>query len=194
MSQRLSGSGANRTKPAGANDDAGGLGRNGEAKLDVGDHVSSAIGLSDEVLVHGMAGDVVAAAGAQQEMRLGDLGSAADVERHPERLRTGVDRGDLGAIFDLDAARRQMIAQDLLGPPLRLAALELVPAANSAEIRVHDRPHARAHELTVLDVHAGVEERLDQARPVDDVEHRRLERGARASHDAARASFRRCAA
>ena len=108
----------------------------------------------------------------------GDLGAAADVERHPERLRTRIDRGDLGAIFDLDAARRQMIAQDLLGPPLRLAALELVPAADSAEIRVHDRPHARAHELTVLDVHAGVEERLDQARSLDDVEHRRLERGA----------------
>src|ERR1700728_4555369 len=110
-------------------------------------------------------------------MRLGDLGAAADVERHPERLRTGVDRGDLGAIFDLDAARRQMIAQDLLGPPLRLAALELVPAADSAEIRVHDRPHARAHELTVLDVHPALEERFDQARPVDDIEHRRLEGG-----------------
>ena len=50
---------------SGANDDAGGLGRNGEAKLDVGDHVSSAIGLADEVLVHGMAGDVMGAAGAQ---------------------------------------------------------------------------------------------------------------------------------
>ena len=110
-------------------------------------------------------------------MRPGDLGAAADVERHSERLRTGVDRGDLGAIFDLDAARRQMIAQDLLGPPLRLAALELVPAADSAEIRVHDRPHARAHELAVLDVHPALEERLDQARPVDDVEHRRLEGG-----------------
>ena len=71
-----------------------------------------------------------------------------------------------------------MIAQDLLGLPLRLAALELVPAANSAEVRAHDLPHARTHEFTVLDVHAGAEERLDQPGPVDDVEHRRLERGA----------------
>ena len=63
------------------------------------------------------------------------------------------------------------------GPPLRLAALELVPAADAAEIRARDLPHARPHELAVLDVHAGAEERLDQASAFDDVEHRRLEGG-----------------
>ena len=123
-----------------------------------------------------MASDVVRAAGAQEVARLHDLRSAAGGQRDPERLRAGLDRGDLSAIFDLDAAGRQMIAQDLLGSPLRLAALEFMPAANSAKVRVHDPPHARTHELTVLDVHAGAEERLDHARPIDDVEHRRLER------------------
>ena len=45
----------------GADNDADGLGRNGEANLDVGDHISPAIGLADEMLVHGMAGDVMRA-------------------------------------------------------------------------------------------------------------------------------------
>jgi hypothetical protein len=39
-------------------------------------------------------------------MRLHHLGLAADVNGDPERLRTGIDCGDFGAIFDLDAARR----------------------------------------------------------------------------------------
>ena len=101
----------------GADDDSGGLGRNGKTKLDVGDHVSAPIRLPGEMLAHGMAGDAVTAAGAQEVTRLDDLRSAADVERDPDRLGGGVDRGDLGAVFDLDAARRQMIAQDLLGLP-----------------------------------------------------------------------------
>ena len=178
----------------GADDDSGGLGRNGKTKLDVGDHVSAPIRLPGEMLAHGMAGDAVTAAGAQEVTRLDDLRSAADVERDPDRLGGGVDRGDLGAVFDLDAARRQMIAQDLLGLPLRLAALELVPAANSAEVRAHDLPHARTHEFTVLDVHAGAEERLDQPGPVDDVEHRRLERGAPGLVMRRESGARQCAA
>ena len=64
-----------------ADDDAGGLGRDREADLDVGDHVLPVVGVADEVLLHGMAGDVVSAAGAQKEMRLHDLRSVTDTER-----------------------------------------------------------------------------------------------------------------
>ena len=161
----------------GADDDAGGLGRNGEAKLDVRHHVLSAVRLAIEMLPHGMARDAMSSAGAQQVARLADLGSAAHVERNAESLRTSVDRSDLDAIFDGDAVPRQMIAEDLLSPPLRLAALKFVAAAEAGEVRTYDWAHARAKELAVLDVHAAANERLDQVGPVDDVEHRRLERG-----------------
>ncbi len=123
-----------------------------------------------------MARDVVRAAGAEKIARLNHFRSAAGGERDPKRLRAEFDRSDLDAIFDLDAARRQLIAQDLLGSPLRLAALEFMAAADPAEVGGCNPPHARTHELTVLDMHAGAEERLDHARPFDDVEHGRLER------------------
>ena len=113
----------------------------------------------------------------KQVTRPDDRCSAANLDRDAKHLRIDLDRGDLGAIFDLDAKPRQMIPQDLFGPPLGLAALELIPVAKAAEVRAHDLPHARPEDFCVLDVHPGADERLDQARPVDDVEHRRLERG-----------------
>ena len=82
----------------GADDDAGGLGRNGEANLDVRHHVLSAVRLANEMLPHGMARDAMSSAGAQQVARLADLGSAAHVERNAESLRTSVDRSDLERI------------------------------------------------------------------------------------------------
>ena len=87
------------------------------------------------MLMHRMTAYVVSAPGAEQVTRLEDLRSIACCKRDPERFRIGVDGDNLGANLDLGVARGQKEAQDLLGKPLRLAALEFVTAAKAAEDR-----------------------------------------------------------
>jgi len=60
---------------------------------------------------------------------------------------------------------------------LRLAALKLIAAPKTAKARGRDLTHAWAQDLNVPDMHAGADERLNQAGPVEDVEDARLERG-----------------
>ena len=124
-----------------------------------------------------MTGDAVRAVSAEYVARIDDRGLSADLERDTQRPRIVFDRSNLGAVFDLDPGPSQVIAQDLLGAPLRLAALKFIAAVKTAKVRARDLTHARAEDLNVPDVHAGADERLNQAGPVEDVEHARLERG-----------------
>ena len=52
---------------------------------------------------------------------------------------SGLDRRRLRAELDLKALPRQMVAQHRLREPLRLAALELVFAAQAGELDERDR-------------------------------------------------------
>ena len=70
-----------------------------------------------------------------------------------------------------------MFAQDCLGAPLRKAALKFVFAAKISEVGGHDLPQTRTQELNVPDTHARAKERLDQAAPVNNLQHRRLQSG-----------------
>ena len=161
----------------GADNDADGFGRNAKANLDVGDHISPAIGLADEMLVHGMAGDVMRAPGAEQILRLNHLRPVVRLERHSQSPGVRVDGDDFGPVFHLDSATGQVIAQNLLRAPLRLTALKLIAAADAAKVGGGDLLHAWAHKLGMLDMDAGGQERLHQTGAVENLEHRRLERG-----------------
>ena len=70
-----------------------------------------------------------------------------------------------------------MLAQDRLGAPLRQAALKLIFAAGIGEISRRDLPQAGTQELNAPDAHARAKERLDQAGPVENLQHRRLKSG-----------------
>ena len=118
---------------------------------------------------------------AQHVSRRDGLRLAAAIERHAHAIRRILDRGYLGAEFDLEAKAGQMIAQDHLGAPLGQTALKLISAAGAGELLGGDLPLARTQELNATDAHAGVEERLDQAAPFEHLQHRWLKRGTRAS-------------
>jgi hypothetical protein len=70
-----------------SDNDAAAFGRAGKANFHVGDHVSTAIGLSSEVLLHRMARYAMATACAQHVSRRDDLRSAAGIERHAQAGR-----------------------------------------------------------------------------------------------------------
>ena len=164
-------------EPSRPHDDAAAFGRAGKAKFHVGDNISTAIGLSLEMLLHRMARHAMATACTQHVSRRDDLRSAAGIERHAQPGRIIFDRPHIGAEFDLKAKALQMFAQDCLGAPLRKAALKLILAANIREVRRPDLPQTRTQDLNVPDAHARAKERFDQAAPVKNLQHRRLERG-----------------
>ena len=73
---------------------------------------------------------------------------------------------------------RKVLAQDLLGPPLRKADLELVAAANAAEIDACDLPLRGPEKLDMPDADTRLEKSIDQARAIENVENGRLQCGA----------------
>ncbi len=81
-----------------------------------------------------MAGQVVAAARADQVVGPDDLLAPVLVEGHGDAVVVGLDRRRLDAELDLKALPGQMVAQRLLGKPLGLAALELVFASQAREL------------------------------------------------------------
>jgi hypothetical protein len=118
------------------------------------------------------------AARAQHVGRGEDLRSAAGIERHPQAGGVVLDRRHFRAERDLDAEALEMLAQDCFGAPLRQAALKLILAADTREIRGRDLLQTRTEQLKLPDAHARVQEWLDHAGPVEDLEHRGLQGGA----------------
>ncbi len=157
--------------------DASAFGLVRKAKLHVGDDISAVVGFSLEMLLHRMARYAMRTAGADHIGRREDLRSAAGVERHTQSGRIFLDRFHVRAELDPDAEPFQMRAQDCLGTPLRQAALKPVFATDLGEVRGRDLLQARAEDVHLPDAHACPEKRLDQARPLDDLEHGRLQRG-----------------
>ncbi|HZZ22404.1 MAG TPA: hypothetical protein VFE60_07455 [Roseiarcus sp.] len=125
-----------------------------------------------------MTGRVVAAACADQIAGPDDLLGPAFVEGHRDAVAVGLDRRCLDAELDLKALPGQMVAQRLLGKPLRLAALELVFAPQTCEFCEPDAHLSWAEKLDLLDVHALFQERLDHAGLVEDLKRRGLKCGA----------------
>ena len=104
-----------------------------EGELDVRDDKAPAVGYPVKMLLHGMAGRVVAAACADQVAGPDDLLAPAFVEGHRDAVVIGLDRRCLDAELDLKALPGQMVAQRLLRNPLGLAALEIVFAPQTCE-------------------------------------------------------------
>jgi hypothetical protein len=124
-----------------------------------------------------MARYAVGTACAQDVCRRETLCSAVGLKRHAQASRAILDRLYLCAVFNLDAKALQTFAQNGLGSPLRQAALKFILAPNTTEFRGHDFLQTWAEQLDLPDVHSGVKKRLDQASPVDDLEHCRLQCG-----------------
>ena len=157
--------------------DAAAFGRAWQTNFHVGDDKSTVVGLSIEMLLHRMARHTVGTARAQNVSRGEDLRSAPSFERYTQAGRVIFDRLHFLAVFNLDAKAFQMFAQDCLGAPLRQAALKFVFAPDIREFRGRDLLQTRAEQLNFPDAHARAKERLDQAAPVNNLQHCGLQRG-----------------
>ena len=92
-----------QSEPSRPHNDAAAFGRAGKSKLHVGDHISTVIGFSREMLLHRMACYAMATACAQNVSRRDDLRSPVGFERHAQVGRNIFDRCDIDAEFDLKA-------------------------------------------------------------------------------------------
>ena len=130
------------------------------------------------MLMHRVPGYAVATARAQQVSGRNRLCSPAGIKRHAYAIRIIFDRGDLGAKFHLEAKTIQMLAQNRLGAPLRLAALKIIATTGISKILAPDFPQTGTEELKALDVHAGAKKTLSHAGSIEHLHYRWLQKGA----------------
>ena len=124
-----------------------------------------------------MARDAMRAARAQHVSRREGLRPAATFEHHPQAVRVFLDGPHFRAVFNLHAKACQMLAQDCLGPPLRQAALKLVLAPDTSELRRRDLLQVRTQQLNLPDAHCCAKEGFNETGPVENLQHRRLKSG-----------------
>jgi hypothetical protein len=129
------------------------------------------------MLLHGMAGQVVAATRADQVVGPDDLLAPVFIEGHRDAPVIGHNRCCFRAELDLKALPGQMVAQSRLRKPLGLAALELVFASQASELVKPNSFQIRTQELNLPDAHAAREKRGDDPALVEDLKDRRLECG-----------------
>jgi hypothetical protein len=120
----------------------------------------------------------VATARAQQESGRNGLRSSAGIKRHAYATRIIFDRGHFGAKFHCKAKIAQMLAQNRLGAPLRLAALKIIATTGITKILAPDFLQTGTEELKPPDVHAGAKKRLSQVASIEHLHYRRLEKRA----------------
>jgi hypothetical protein len=130
------------------------------------------------MLVHRVPRYAVTTARAQQVSGRNGLRSPAGIKRHAYAIRIISDRRHFGAKFHCKAKIVQMLAQNRLGAPLRLAALKIIARTSIGKILAPDFLQTGAEELKAPDVHAGAKKRLSQAGSIEHLHHRWLEKGA----------------
>ena len=96
-------------------------------------------------------------------------------ERHAHCARPVLERDHLGAALDGAAERGQAVRQDLLGPPLGQAALELPRAACAGEVRLGDRPQRCVQDPSESQRHRGQQLLPQDARLRENLQRSRLE-------------------
>jgi hypothetical protein len=130
------------------------------------------------MLVHRVPRYAVATASAQQVSGRNGLGSPAGIKRHAYAIRIIFDRRHFGAKFHCKAEVVQMLAQNRIGAPLRLAALKIIVTTGISKILAPDFLQTGTEELKAPDMHAGAKKRLGQAASIEHLHYRRLEKGA----------------
>ena len=100
---------------------------------------------------------------------------ADELDDDAGRVHLDLRRRD--AALDHPAERREMLFEDALGLVLRQAALELAAAVEAVVAHRRDLGHARAVQPRAPDVLGRVEERLQQADGVENLEGAGLDRG-----------------
>jgi hypothetical protein len=120
----------------------------------------------------------VATARAQQVSGRNGLRSPAGIKRHAYAIRIIFDRRHFGAKFHCTAKIAQMLPQNRLGAPLRLAALKIIATPGISKILAPNFLQTGTEELKVPDVHAGAQKRLSQVGSVEHLHYRWLEKGA----------------
>lgn len=117
------------------------------------------------------------AAGSDDPVSLDALGcSVCSLQRDEHPVTVVVHRDNLGAAVHDDAVLGEPAGQDLLGPPLRQAALKLPRAADAGKVRLGDRLQIGVEHPRVPEVHRRQQDLRDDAGLREDLQRSRLQR------------------
>lgn len=118
------------------------------------------------------------AAGSDDPVSLDALGcSVCSLQRDEHPVTVVVHRDNLGAAVHDDAVLGEPAGQDLLGPPLRQAALELPPAARARERHLGHAPEVRVEDAREAEVLGCLEYPVGDPGLLQNLERGWLQRG-----------------